>query len=425
MTLQQYSQLDLSHDSPTAKALLSRLDQESSSNSLSLTAVHSNDGTPPYLTHAMNAWFNQYIQPLRHGAIHEIVDTFHSMVVPRSGIRGRLIEHEHDGIESEAFRQIARERALFASNTNIMDVHRELSQERERYELLMQQHGEPVKWQPFLYYAILFVMIFVLEGLINFESFLKISGFTPALSTGSFLVVSAAFAVSAHLVGMTIKQWKERVGGGVSRTEKRKNATLFIGAILLFFLAFSFVVYARWALLGDVILRKSQTTGEAIGTEEIVRFAGTLIGNVIVYLMGVVWSYIRHDAIPGFSELRRRVEKLERRESALIEKQLASRMRRHLGKAQSAAENLQRVEQAQSVQFPDYHSGRALFNKLREQDARVIAILQEYRSGLFERVKRNRGITLTYEDISKLGIDNIMTITADEWAARPIKLPYA
>ena len=112
-----------------------------------------------------------------------------------------------------------------------------------------------------------------------------------------------------------LKQWRERLGGGISRTERRKNAALFFGiAFPLFFLAFAYVVYARWALLSDVMLRKSQMTGEDVGVWELVLFAGTLIGNIIVYVMGIGWSYSRHDAIPGFSELRRRVELLQGKE---------------------------------------------------------------------------------------------------------------
>ena len=256
---------------------------------VSLTEACSKDGTPAYLTPEMSAWFNGQIQPLRHGAVQDVVQAFHNMV-GRTGLRGRLIEHEFDQIELHKFQNMAHERTVFEHKTDIENVHRNLLAEQQRYQDLRNQHGrEAAKWRPVVYYGTLFLMIFIFEGLINFESFLSISGFTPALSTGSFLVASTAYAVSAHLVGMTFRQWRERLGGAVSGTEKMKNRFVLSLAIILFSLSFAFVIYARWSLFQDIILRKSQTTGEEIGTEEILRFAGTLLGNVIVYVIGIIW----------------------------------------------------------------------------------------------------------------------------------------
>jgi hypothetical protein len=424
MSLNAYLQLNLTSDAESAKMLFAKASGEAQRKTLPLTPPYSADGTPAYLTPAMSSWFNAQIQPVRRSALHEILSLFNSMPVGRSGNRAKLFEHERDKLETEAAQKIVEERRLFQHSSGINDVHRGLRVESARYEAMVQEYGEALKWRPRLYWAVLIFMIFVLEGLINFESFLKIPGFTPALSVGSFIGVSTAFAVSAHFVGVIFKQWKDRLGGSVSRTEKMKTRMLLGGATVLFVLAFGFVIYARWALLGDIILRRSQTTGEEIGTEEVVRFAGTLIGNLIVYVMGVIWAYVRHDAIPGFSELRNRVEDLQARESELLDSQLASRNRRHMSKAQDEKEKLRRAIQAQSMQVAEYQSGRGRFDQLREQDGRVIALLDEYRAMLLEKVADGRSLSFVFDNAGKVAVETEETITADQYSAAPLELKY-
>jgi hypothetical protein len=422
MSLKQYLDLNLQPNSEVVADLFSRLPSDTR---LTLTPEYSVDGTPAFITPSMSGWYNSQISSVRSGAIHEIVENFHGQVIPKNKIRGKLIERERDLIDLQAFEKIAEERSIFEANTNIVDVHRELLEQRKSYDELVQKHGEAQKWRPWLYYTVLASIILLLEGLLNFESFLKIPGFTPAFALGSFLAVSVAFASSAHLVGLIVKQWQYRLGRSVKNTEKGKNKFLLWLAITLFILAFALVIYARWALLGDVILRKSQTTGEEIGSEEVFKFAGTLIGNFIVYLMGIGWSYSRHDAIPKFSELRQTVERLEREESVLLEKNLATRFREFIAKAQEEKENLRKSEQSQAAQLPNYQVIRGSFNRLREQDAKVLALLEKYKGQLLDRMAGNEtSVQLTYSDTAKIGVDTQCEMSADDYASRPIVIRY-
>jgi hypothetical protein len=373
----------------------------------------------------MAAWFNAQISTVRSGAIHEIVEGFHSQLIPKSRIRGKLIEYERDKIDVQAFEKIAAERMIFEANTNITDIHRDILEQRKNYDDLVLAHGEALKWRPWLYYSVLTFIIIFFEGLLNFESFLKIPGFSPALALGSFFAVSAAFACSAHLVGLIIKQWQYRLGRSVKALEKGKNKFLFWGAIVMFLLAFALVIYARWALLGDVILRKSQTTGEEIGSQEVLKFTGTLIGNFIVYLMGIMWSYGRHESIPKFSELRQTVENLEAQESDLIEKNLAAAFRELIAKAQDDKESLRKIDQAQASQLPNYQLGRGAFNRLREQDSKVLALLEKYKSQLLDRMVGNdKSIQFSYSDVAKIAVDTQCEMSAEEFASRPAIMRY-
>lgn len=424
MSLDTYLRLNLAADGELAKALFARADAEAQRKTVPLTPPCSTDGTPAYLTPSMSTWFNAQIQPVRRSALQEVLALISSMPVGNSGNKAKLFEHERDKLDAEAAQKIVAERQLFEHSSNINDVHRKLRAESMRYEAMVHQYGEALKWRPGWYWTVLIFMIFVLEGLINFESFLKIPGFTPALSVGSFIGVSTAFAVSAHFVGVIVKQWKERLGGSISRTEKMKTRMLLGGAAVLFVLAFGFVIYARWALLGDVILRRSQTTGEDIGTEEVVRFAGTLIGNLIVYVMGIIWAYVRHDSIPEFSELRNTVERLQARESSLLDRQLAGRNRRHISKAQDETEKLRRAIDAQSRQVKDYQSGRARFDQLREQDARVVSLLDEYRTLLFEKAEDGQSLSFVFDNAAKVAVETEESLTTDQYSAAQLALRY-
>jgi hypothetical protein len=426
MNLDNYVNLDLEPDSPIAMALFEKLKSESSGATIPLTSEQSADGSPSFLTPVMCSWFNSYIQPLRRGALHEIVSLFQRMEIRESGVRGILFEHERDKVTQEKFQRIDGERQMFLSQTGAQHIHSELLKTRQSYAYLTQQHGrEAQKLRFWVYWFALLFVIFVLEGIINLESFLKIPGFTPALSIGSFLCVSIALATSAHLLGKTIKQWRDLLGGSVSGTDRRKNHFILGVAAFLLILAMAFVAYARWFLIADVLLRKVQISGGEIGSEEVLQFSGTLFGNFIVYALGVVWSFVQHDSIPGFGEMRRDLEKLQEKENKLIEKYLGSRIRRHINAEQQSLGLLKRREQAQTSQFSEYQSGRRLFDAFREQDVRVISILDSYRTELLAQVRDNdRKAIFAYESLTKLAVDVTTTMSPDEYAGTATELRY-
>ena len=421
MSLKDYLDLDFSVASPAGEALFSELTRD---NGNTLSPPYS-DGIPAYLTTGMAVWYNQHVHPCRVGALHAINRTFNDMNSRKAGRHGIFLELEMDSADRVSLERIREERALFQQRQDITKVYEDLNEQRQKYNDMQLDYGEALKWKPFRYWSVLIFMIVILEGFINIESFLAIPGFTPALSTGSFLVVSCAFAVSAHLVGMLIKQRRERLGGAVRGHEKRNNVLLFGAALVMFGLAFMFVVYARWSLLGDLILVKSQTTGEGLGWEELLRFGGSLIGNVIVYLMGIVWSYIRHDLHPGFSELRDRVEILEGRFSKLLSRELAQRTMQHLHAAQEEKLKLRNLDRQLSTQLPGYRDCRDMVNQLRQQDARVAALLEKYKAALLERVlSEHHPREFRFVDITKAAIDTGVSITAERYATIPIELRF-
>src|SRR4029077_14491287 len=93
---------------------------------------------------------------------------------------------------------------------------------------------------------------------------------------------------------------------------------------------------------------------ETSGSADYLEFGGSRFGNLIVYFIGVVWAYWKHDAIPGFSELRRQLEKLQRRQLVIFRKQLEDRTQRHILNQRRKQEELSRRDQEQRTQLRNY-----------------------------------------------------------------------
>src|SRR5262249_38236503 len=159
-----------------------------------LTPIYSTDSTPAFLTQEMNAWFHSFILPYRSGAIEEVRDEFERRNL-------KLFEQEVDRIEQKKLADIASERALLRQNKEVEFLRPRFVELSSQYDRLRLNYGrEALVWQPLWYWTIL--SFFMLpEFLINWDSFLKIPGFTPAYATGLMLVVAVAFGFSAHSMG--------------------------------------------------------------------------------------------------------------------------------------------------------------------------------------------------------------------------------
>ena len=107
----------------------------------------------------------------------------------------------------------------------------------------------------------------------------------------------------------------------------------------------------------------------------------------------------------------------------MLGEQLASRINQHFSKAQTAKENLRRAVKSQSLQLTGYQSCLNLFARLREQDARVLALLEEYRNTLLGKGKRET-LIFKVNDVTKISLDTQRVIKGDEYAGMAIELRY-
>ena len=278
-------------------------------------------------------------------------------------------------------------------------------------------------WRPFWYWTIL--SFFMLpEFLINWDSFLKIPGFTPAYATGLMLVVAIAFGFSAHSLGRIIKQWKELFGGHVEFTERRKATRELVVGALLFILAITAVGWGRWFFIQGAILEKTILRGGGLEFSDMVQFVGAMLGNILVYLLGLLWSFVKHDAIPDFSELRYELSKVQQKLIAAFNKYLTRRNQQHLQKAQKDLTQAQRFEDSQKKR-EGYAEARQQFSRLKNKDSEVRALLMEYRNRLLTKMKSGQAQrSLQIEDVRVAEMETLIKLTPDQYASVSIELRY-
>ena len=417
MSLQEYETLDLTKRSEAAKDLFERISGESGQSTIVLSPVYGTDAAPPYLTQEMSAWFASFIQPYRSGALQQVQAEFkrHNL---------KLLEQELDNIEQKKLRDIDSERVLLRQNNDVEFLRTRYAELSRRYEDLRNNHGrDALVWKPGWYWLVL--SLFMLpEFLINWDSFLKIPGFTPAYATGLMLVVALAYGFSAHSIGRIIKQWKELFGGHVEFTERRKALRELIVGILLLLIAITAVGWGRWFFIQGAILEKTILRGGGLEFSDLVQFVGAMLGNVLVYLLGLLWSFYKHDSIPEFSEIRYELMKVQRKLIAAFNKYLTRRNQQHFQKAEKDRTQIQRVEDSQKKK-ESYPGARQQFGRLKNKDSEVRAMFMEYRNRLLTKMKADPNQKyLQIDDVRVAEMETLIRLTPDQYASVPIELRY-
>jgi hypothetical protein len=418
MSLQDYENLDLTKKSDIAKDLFDRISIESNQPTVVLTPVYSADDTPAFLTQEMSAWFASWILSARSAALEEVYDVF-----KRRNLK--FFEQETDKIEQQKLTNISNERALLRQNNDVQFLRTRFAELSSRYDTLRLNYGrEALVWRP-LWYWLMLSCFMLPEFLINWDSFLKIPGFTPAYATGLMLVVAIAFGFSAHSVGRIIKQWKELFGGHVEFTERRKATRELVVGVLLFLLAVTAVGWGRWFFIQGAILEKTILRGGGLEFSDLVQFVGAMLGNIMVYLLGLLWSFVKHDSIPEFSELRYELGKVQQKLIAAFNKYLTKRNQQHLQKAQKDVTQAQRVEESQKKR-EGYAQARQSFSRLKNKDSEVRALLLEYRNRLLSKLKSEPvQKLLQVNDVRVAEMETIINLTPDQYAGVPMEMRYS
>ncbi len=417
MSLNDYVNLDLSKKSEAARDLLDRIGRETDQGTIVLTPVFSPDGTPSFLTQEMSAWYASVVQPYRSTAMQDVYDEFKRR-------NCRLFEHEADRIEQNKLKDIAGERAILRQNKDVEFLRNRFTELNDRYSALRLSYGrEALAWRPFLYWTALCCFMLP-EFLINWDSFLKIPGFTPAYATGLILVVAIAFGFSAHSLGRIIKQWKELFGGHVEFTERKKARRELIVGTLLFLISITAVGWGRWFFIQGAILEKTILRGGGLEFDDLVQFVGAMLGNILVYLLGLLWSFLKHDSIPEFSELRYELTKVQKKLIDAFNKYLTRRNQQHMQKADKDRGQLQRVEDAQKKQ-EGYAQARQYFARFKNKDAEVIALMKEYRNRLLAKVKSDPNPRfLQIDDVRATEMETLIRLSPDQYASIPLEVRY-
>lgn len=308
------------------------------------------------------------------------------------------------------------------------DISAALKRVTADYEAIRSEVGrDAVNWNPFRYWAIL-ILAMVPEFFINWDSFTRIPWFQgiPAFAFGSVVLVAMFFAYSSHIVGMILKQGQDWFGGKLAATEWTKSFITLVFAVTLFMLAFGMVTYGRKLLVDDLVSENELTSGAGMQTGQLIfLYLGALLGNVGVYLFGLIWSSTQHNSIRGFVELREERDRLQAKINSIYEKRLTPRTRRHILAARAQKDQLQQRERQQATHLPGYSAAREMFSELNQVDQKVVGLLTEYKTKLIAEM-RDMGSPgyFQFSDIMKADQYDLHRLEPDEYSAFPIELRY-
>ena len=207
-------------------------------------------------------------------------------------------------------------------------------------------------------------------------------------------------------------------------TERRKALRELIVGVLLLLIAITAVGWGRWFFIQGAILEKTILRGGGLEFSDLVQFVGAMLGNVLVYLLGLLWSFYKHDSIPEFSEIRYELMKVQRKLIAAFNKYLTRRNQQHFQKAEKDRTQIQRVEDSQKKK-ESYTRARQQFAKLKNKDSEVRALLMEYRNRLLTKMKADPNQKyLQIDDVRVAEMETLIRLTPDQYASVPIELRY-
>lgn len=423
--IKEYLALDLGDASALRKGLMDRMEIEAEQDLIPLTDLA--DGSPPFLTQTMDAWFRDEIAFTRRRALEQVKNRLASDK-PHEGAPGCLIEAEREEVEDayirdcrEARKQVRQKRR--ADQLKIDDLQLKIGQGKREFAALRAELGrEPRVPNPLLYWGLMLVVC-IAEGLINFESFASLSWATPFIATGLSFVIGLAIALAAHMHGTLIKQWRAYFDDDVDPKERWVAGRMFgIGTTCLTF-SLAAVAYARNVYFAQNAL-SAAAFGDGGGGQKFWIVGGSLLGNMIVYLVGVVLAYLMHDAVAKYAELKKTLEKETAQRDALmtsIDAEIAARLKGADTHRRRALEALDNRDDAQRT-APEYTANRKLFDSIVAQDNRVVGALQGYRIGLCKKKKAD-GEAFVRND--EYDADVKVRLDSAGYLQLPLKLKYA
>ena len=151
-----------------------------------------------------------------------------------------------------------------------------------------------------------------------------------------------------------------------------------------------------------------------------------MLGNFMVYLLGFLWSLVKHDSVPEFSEKRYELSRFQQRLLAAFDKHLTRRNQQHFQKAAKRLQEVTKVEEAQRNKLENHGQMRETFASLRDKDAQVTALLKEYKTRLLSQIKKSKNeCWFQVDDVRVAEMRTTIRLSPDQYSAVPIELRYA
>ncbi len=418
----RYTAADFGLDSPAWKDLENAVQREAQSAHLQLTGQIGGD--PANLTPEMVAWFNVHVASSRKAALDETAAGFDALSNGKKAA-GVFLERERDRIENQRLTEkrealTAHMQKNAAGYSKLKELREQEDTARIRYQSLEQRHNRAPKLPPWWYYPALVLML-PAEGGINYETFMAVKWMTPAFALGTVVVLGFVLALSAHLYGTLLRQARVLFDRSQDDVDRLVGWRMLSIGTLSLSVVLAVVWYARAAYFADTIRIAGVLGGEA--PSAMMTIGGSLLGNLAIWLGGVMLAFMLHDPDPHFpkslldwkaksADAKRLQESLEKPLQTAFDKvdAVAKRDREQAENRHNAMTHMQ-----------DYQNVRLLFNRICEQDAKVLGLISRYRSLLVNAV---RGRAVNFVEGKDVGIEDAKRLSGEEYAAVTLKLKH-
>lgn len=411
-----YSNLDLSPDSKIARALSDNVDEEITRFSRDANPIDLSSHTEPYpgdLTPSMRAWYDAFISGPRRRAIAEVFRRLRDGGSPEQESRPILYDFEACAAQQKYLRKLDELQGRRSSQqlSKLNNARDEEKEAERRYKNKEATHDRAPKMvNPFIYWGAI-SMIGVAEIAINWEAFNAVSGFTPAIATGVTLVIAIALALSSHFIGTAFRHVGHDMDDSQSDYDRWAKVKMFSFGFLALALVLATVAYARENFLAAE-LQRAATLGGSSGPNGLRIIGGSLLSNVIVWIVGVLLAYMLHDSDPTYPAAKEALDKARAKQRRILDKieksedrerrAIEAALRKDLNDAKNASENCS--------YRPNVKEAAELLEHIKEKDREVIALLDraktvvasavDPRSGRFKRKRNIDNSALKSEEIT-------------------------
>ena len=210
-------------------------------------------------------------------------------------------------------------------------------------------------------------LIAIPEAVLNFRTFanMQMAFMTDAIALALTVIIAIVIAFASDVVGETLKQWRELIGGNASETTKGTAIREFSAAWFAFVLAMTIVSGGRYTLFATDIQRKL-VTGEVLGFNDFLPFAITVGGNILVFVFGVFIAIA--GALPDTRLRPHRAEarRMERKTGRTLQECARETGAAAPVRGTERSRQARAAEKMQARSGAEYASRRRLFEKLRD-----------------------------------------------------------
>jgi hypothetical protein len=219
-------------------------------------------------------------------------------------------------LESDERTQVDRQLAQLSAKPQFNQANKQNQTNLQIFESLRQINGGAYPRDvPTVLYVIPLVLVGLAEWYVNFATFE--ATFIPVFAISGTLLVAAVFAWASHMHGAYIKQIAEIFHPSIEyRNILGREIALVIATILLI-AAMVTVIWLRYSIiaeqLGSGLTAEPGTFGGPPTSQIWSKLGPTIVLNILIWGLGVLYSWAMNEKVPGLRESYRDWQSSERK----------------------------------------------------------------------------------------------------------------